>query len=53
MDDYLKKKNPGTITETISRLDKAKKLLKEGNTEVVQKKGSIGLISLESNCQSV
>ena len=50
MDDYLKKENPGTITETINKLDEAKRLLKEGNTEVVQKKGSIGLISLESGC---
>lgn len=50
MDDYLKKENPGTITETINKLDEAKRLLKEGNTEIVQKKGSIALISLESGC---
>ena len=50
MDDYLKKENPGTITETINILEKGKRLLKQGNTEVVQKKGSIGLISLESGC---
>lgn len=50
MDDFLKKENPGTITETISKLDEAKRRLKEGNTEIVQKKGSIGLINLESGC---
>lgn len=50
MDDYLKKENPGTITETISKLEEGKRLLKEGNTDIIKKKGSIGLISLESGC---